>query len=496
MRRSAVRAFWLLFLLLLAIGSVRAQESAFLSGGMAVRYEEAPGDFHYVFPCELTVQAASQPNAGAVPAKTKTPALCWPVVLGRIQMIDGKSQSTTPVAGVLEVSAAMVRFAPEDAKNAGAMADMAPAEISFLYDAKHVVAYLRTKDGTYGFAFRAICSGCIPGTSPIDLNKGTQLEAEYREFQQSLTQFDSVSKRINDLAAQLRIGVTPKNQPTVKDPRAAMGLYSDLNGRVAAFCPDPAKSCVQSYATYQGCKRDDPQRDCGEPPTCSAFCGMTADNVKGLKATMCTARTLDSASLVPDWTEIARKMQAEREARGPIDASTIHIAPAPAGPPLDAMGKPIDSGNPCSVESGYATAIMSHMVQSGLTAAGGGSVTGPGTVAPGAPRLKKIVVSAGVIAGNKISGVAPEYPAIARAARIQGTVVLQATISKQGRIESLRIISGPPLLQQAALDAVKTWQYKPYLLLGEPVEVETQINVIFTLGIQTPAQPPGTAAPL
>jgi protein TonB len=76
----------------------------------------------------------------------------------------------------------------------------------------------------------------------------------------------------------------------------------------------------------------------------------------------------------------------------------------------------------------------------------------------------------------------PIYPPIAKAARVQGTVVLQAQISKQGTIENLHVISGPAMLQQAALDAVKTWRYKPYLLNGEPVEVETTVNVIFTVG--------------
>jgi protein TonB len=76
----------------------------------------------------------------------------------------------------------------------------------------------------------------------------------------------------------------------------------------------------------------------------------------------------------------------------------------------------------------------------------------------------------------------PVYPAIARAAGISGTVVLAATISKTGTIENLRVTSGPAILQQAALDAVSTWRYRPYLLDGQPVEVETTVNVIFTLG--------------
>ncbi len=76
----------------------------------------------------------------------------------------------------------------------------------------------------------------------------------------------------------------------------------------------------------------------------------------------------------------------------------------------------------------------------------------------------------------------PPYPAIAKAAGVQGTVILQATISKSGTIENLRVVSGPAMLQQAALDAVKTWRYRPYLLNGQPVEVETTVNVVFSLG--------------
>lgn len=95
---------------------------------------------------------------------------------------------------------------------------------------------------------------------------------------------------------------------------------------------------------------------------------------------------------------------------------------------------------------------------------------------------KKVNISAGVAVGMLISKVQPIYPPIAKAARVQGTVVLQATISKSGQIENLRVINGPAMLQEAALDAVKQWRYKPYLLNNEPVEVETTVNVIFTLG--------------
>jgi len=93
-----------------------------------------------------------------------------------------------------------------------------------------------------------------------------------------------------------------------------------------------------------------------------------------------------------------------------------------------------------------------------------------------------IPISRGIAAGMLVYSPSPIYPAIARVARVEGTVVLQATISKTGTIEGLHVLSGPPMLQQATIDAVKQWRYRPYLLSGEPVEVETTINVIFSLG--------------
>jgi len=96
--------------------------------------------------------------------------------------------------------------------------------------------------------------------------------------------------------------------------------------------------------------------------------------------------------------------------------------------------------------------------------------------------VKKLIISSGVMAGMIVLKTQPVYPPIAKAARQSGTVVLQATISKTGAIENLHVISGPAMLQQAAQDAVRQWRYRPYLLNGEPVEVETTVNVIFTLG--------------
>jgi protein TonB len=87
-----------------------------------------------------------------------------------------------------------------------------------------------------------------------------------------------------------------------------------------------------------------------------------------------------------------------------------------------------------------------------------------------------------VAVGLLVQKNSPVYPVIAKSARVSGTVVLQATISKTGTIENLHAVSGPPMLRQAALDSVRTWRYKPYRLNNEPVEIETTVNVNFTLG--------------
>jgi periplasmic protein TonB len=94
---------------------------------------------------------------------------------------------------------------------------------------------------------------------------------------------------------------------------------------------------------------------------------------------------------------------------------------------------------------------------------------------------QRVRVSQGVSQGLLIKRVQPKYPERARANGIQGTVVLHAMISKAGDIADLSVVAGDPLLAKSAVKAVKQWKYKPYLLQGNPVEVDTEILVNFTL---------------
>jgi protein TonB len=99
---------------------------------------------------------------------------------------------------------------------------------------------------------------------------------------------------------------------------------------------------------------------------------------------------------------------------------------------------------------------------------------------PLAPSLRPPRVSH-MMEGNLIRRVQPEYPALAKQARIQGTVVLRAVIDREGKIQDLQVVTGHPLLVHAALNAVRQWRYKPYYLNDQPVEVETQVTVNFSL---------------
>jgi periplasmic protein TonB len=112
---------------------------------------------------------------------------------------------------------------------------------------------------------------------------------------------------------------------------------------------------------------------------------------------------------------------------------------------------------------------------------GGGSsaVTPP---SPPSNTAKRIKLGGQVQAAKVISQPSPIYPALARQARIQGNVILHAVLDQNGRVSELHVISGHPLLVQAALDAVKQWRYQPTLLNNEPVEVDTTITVTFVLG--------------
>jgi len=113
----------------------------------------------------------------------------------------------------------------------------------------------------------------------------------------------------------------------------------------------------------------------------------------------------------------------------------------------------------------------------------GGAIGGVigGMPAPPKPTASRIKVGGNVTAARLQNKVTPVYPPLARQTRISGTVRLHAIIAKDGTVQQLEVLSGHPLLVQSALDAVRQWRYQPTLLNGEPVEVDTTVDVIFSL---------------
>ncbi len=135
------------------------------------------------------------------------------------------------------------------------------------------------------------------------------------------------------------------------------------------------------------------------------------------------------------------------------------------------MGAGIAGGVPGGVAGGSMGGVI------------GGVIGGAGSAAPPPPKpnVTRTRVGGAVQAAKLVNRVQPMYPPLARQTRISGTVKLHAIIGKSGAVEQLQVVSGHPLLVQAALDAVRQWRYQPTLLNGEPVEVDTEIDVIFSL---------------
>jgi periplasmic protein TonB len=135
----------------------------------------------------------------------------------------------------------------------------------------------------------------------------------------------------------------------------------------------------------------------------------------------------------------------------PVDGASLPVAFAPAGATISSFNN-------------ITTAPAPHVV--------------PTPAANTAP----VSVSQGVLAGYLLNPIRPEYPPIARAVHVEGTVIIHAIISKSGHVENPQVISGPPMLQAAALEAVRNARYRPYLLNQQPTEVETTFSINFHLG--------------
>jgi protein TonB len=140
-----------------------------------------------------------------------------------------------------------------------------------------------------------------------------------------------------------------------------------------------------------------------------------------------------------------------------------------------------DEAPPAMASAGVVGGVPGGIPGGSMGGVIGGIISSTPVAVPKVATPQRVRVSSGVSQGLRIKFQQPNYPPLARQARIQGTVILHAVIGKDGAIENLTLVSGHPMLAPAAIEAVKQWRYKPYLLNGEPVEVDTEIQVNFTL---------------
>jgi protein TonB len=174
-----------------------------------------------------------------------------------------------------------------------------------------------------------------------------------------------------------------------------------------------------------------------------------------------------------------RPVTVERSASKVVSTTpTLPVQGNPLIPPTTIRpGIPKDDGPPLQNFTGMAnTGVVADV----LANVGTGPARAVTVVA--AHPSKLLNVSGGVSAGMLMAPIRPVYPVIAKAAHVEGTVVVEAIISKAGRIESLHVMSGPEMLRASAMDAIREARYQPYKLNGEPTEVQTTITVNFRIG--------------
>ncbi len=208
----------------------------------------------------------------------------------------------------------------------------------------------------------------------------------------------------------------------------------------------------------------------------------------GLLLILPLLRPLGSPSLRPLSTPVslgrplaeapAVRSHTSGNAATPVNPAVIFLRP-PLRPPSGTQASGNDGPPQIGISDSGVPGLFGPGNPDGVRNALG---TGTRPVIPTAPVTAAAPVRISHISeGDLVRKILPVYPPLARMARIQGQVELQAVISKQGVIENLTVLSGHPMLVPAAKEAVRQWRYRPYILNNEPVEVETRITVNFSL---------------
>lgn len=251
------------------------------------------------------------------------------------------------------------------------------------------------------------------------------------------------------------------------------GLASQYAGAACALGQDQVKAAARTMAQLQSQSRDR-SFEIGSGSAARCFCqameanpSLTRDDEEfaWLMYSGVFQSTGEYLKLFPNGSHAVEARSALRKTR---------TAPSPC---VETPDPGIPGGIVGSVPGGIPGGVMGGVI---------GGVVGSAPPPPPSPRaaaapVRSIRIGQNVARANLIREVPPVYPPLAKAARIQGTIRFTIRIGKDGRVENIQLLSGHPLLVAAAQDAVRQWVYKPILLNGEPVQVETQVDVVFRL---------------
>lgn len=408
---------------LLCTALVNAQEPNHVLGATSARFPQKTGYFHEVGPCKL----GDLYKTPAVRHPDAPDALCFGVVAVRLGFDGKKITYGEKFSGTLMIAQTEVRFLPQDPAKAALEHHFDPKTIQFMHPPGQRFANMGDKEFAYAVAYIDNCYRCEHLTATPEEVMREAHDEEFDLIFSALHNFSPTFARVNEIAHQLPIAVGPAYEPKPEDGPGRMKIYAALNHSLAGICPAQAVSCVKSYETYQSCRASGTADQCGSAPACTATCTVSKE---------------------PDFAMIEFPVR--------DDGGPVHLVPFEEGPPtLAQLTKTSHPGGPGE---------MTYT-----------SVMGPIPIPHVAAQT------------TLLKSVQPIYPPVARAAHITGTVVLHAIIDEQGDVESLDVVSGPQMLQGSAIAAAKQWKYRPYLLDGKAVKVDTQIVLNYNLDGKGPA---------
>ncbi len=477
---------------------LRAQEPAFISGDGAVRFEQAPGFFHYAALCRTATEFSAAIPPARLPRESTESAVCWYVKATKMRNDGGKVDGSPMVDGKLVISAHHVRFIPHDPQFADLYVDFHPEETELMHQPGQPFAAVGTTKVLVGFRFSKLCLTCAPGTPIPAGTVPALLDQEFQLVQEGIKHFDAGYRRIYALSAKIRV----ENAKSIVVPPAKANTTASATPNTVSP-PKPSASPAERHvavATTTGVAVE------AKPSTTAPAKPSTPSAAKPDSAPaekLSTVATAKPAAANVGTVAAAKAGTASVANPAPVPAETTVVAsanPNPSSPakpgalPAEKLGVtppartgdgPVKPAVASATPSAITFAAVKPAVPSGKSnaiVATPSSVPDPPVAPPPQPAGSTLKIAPGTAEGLLVKKVPPAYPLEAKVARVQGTVTLNVTISKTGAVTAVDVVSGPDLLQSAAVDAVKQWEFRPFSLVGEPVEFETTVHVVFGVG--------------